>query len=278
MELQQETKTVVNHVICPRCKKPDGTIDHLLPAAGVSSYTWYCDNENCGCKYNFSIEAGRVLSVTDLKISSHKPFVILSTNNSTLEEAVYIVVQGLLIDIPVGTEHPLTNEQMNNFEHFYRSHTCPTNFVRTELVMHDLDTDPHGVFHFVDAIMPDTLMEQYGEDADYESPEKEGWDNYLAAWARDVADFEIRTRDAVKGIYLKPKAVVEPMNDWIKEFGGNPERSRHLVRWVEALGSENNISLTGFAELEYVAISCDQETGRVNCVQHPRDVFLTDKQ
>lgn len=273
----KEVSTKKNHVICPRCKEADGVIDHLMATKGVREYTWYCDNESCGCKYRFSLLDGKVLSVEDLGLSKHAPFVILSTNNSELEQAVYIVVKGNLIDIPVGTKDPLTNEEMNNKEYFYRQHTCPTNFVRTELVMQNLDTDPHGAFHFVDAIMPETLLEKYGAATDYDDPEKEGWDNYLTIWAKDVAEFEIATRDAVKGIQLKPTPQTELMELWIAAFGDNPERCRHLLRWVVALADSDNISQQEFLSSDYVITSCDKVSGILSCVEYRKDTLPTDE-
>ena len=59
---------------------------------------------------------------------------------------IYFVFEGL------GT-WPVTHEELQiNQRFFYEEYTCPTNFTRAALIVHDGDSDPHGVFRFVESI------------------------------------------------------------------------------------------------------------------------------
>ena len=71
------------------------------------------------------------------------------------ESPVYFVVEGL-------GEWPSTIEGMvSHARYFYEEHTCPTNFIRVPLISTGGDSDPHGVFEFVDAVW---MMSEYDPD------------------------------------------------------------------------------------------------------------------
>jgi hypothetical protein len=70
----------------------------------------------------------------------------------TKEEPVYFVIEGL-------AEWPMTAADLCDKERFfYEEHTCPTNFIRIPMICQGGDTDPHGVFEFVDAVW---MMDEY---------------------------------------------------------------------------------------------------------------------
>lgn len=76
----------------------------------------------------------------------------------------FIVVKGL-------HSWPATMEELlQDKEYFYNEHTCPTNFLDVELICENGDTDPHGIFEFVDAVwMTDEYLaaEEKGEKDEY---------------------------------------------------------------------------------------------------------------
>lgn len=49
--------------------------------------------------------------------------------------------------------------------YFYNEHTCPTNFIRCEAIVHDGNIDEHGVFTYVRSLW---MTKNYAED-------NEGW-------------------------------------------------------------------------------------------------------
>jgi hypothetical protein len=76
---------------------------------------------------------------------------------------LYFVVEGC-------TKFEDMDEVRSWRQHFYEEHTCPTNFIRIEAIVHNGDHDPHGVFEYVDTVwMTDAYVraEEEGTAADY---------------------------------------------------------------------------------------------------------------
>ncbi len=65
---------------------------------------------------------------------------------------VYFVVEGL------SSWPEEISAMCESARYFYEEHTCPTNFIRIPLISLAGDTDPHGVFEFVDAVW---MMDEY---------------------------------------------------------------------------------------------------------------------
>lgn len=125
----RRTKT---YAVCPSCKEDAGTVDHLLGQEVKTS--WYCDH--CGQQYQLEFfKDGRVLISLDKgkKITTYDVLVL-----EPQAKPLYFIVEGMRFE--PGDDDP---------RYFYEEHSCPTNWLRPEMVYHDGDADPHGVIKFV---------------------------------------------------------------------------------------------------------------------------------
>jgi len=147
------------YAVCPSCQKDAGQVDHLLGRA--TETRWYC--ESCGCAYrlvfdgaggvDISVAPGRkVKTVNVLQLPPHPT-------------PVYFVVPGMRFDGPDAGGSDYSQDERNAF--FYESHSCPTNWLKPEMVYVDGDSDPHGLLKFVTARDRDSLPpdEDYGPNA-----------------------------------------------------------------------------------------------------------------
>ncbi len=58
----------------------------------------------------------------------------------------YFVIEGI-------NEYPCPYDELQSQNRFfYEEHTCPTSFIRIPLIVKDGDTDPHGLFEFIEAV------------------------------------------------------------------------------------------------------------------------------
>lgn len=84
----------------------------------------------------------------------------------TKDAPIYFVVEGL-------SEWPKALDEMReSARYFYEEHTCPTNFIRIPLIAYAGNTDPHGLFAFVDAVW---MMDEYT------ATKKDGEEKYYLA-------------------------------------------------------------------------------------------------
>ena len=138
------------YVVCPKCGKPAGTVDHLR--GYEHDLMWYC--EHCGCRYAFSLtEDGTVTAVVDTGERTDKTVVLLKAGD------IVLVVEGTL-HTPGDSSHDA---------YFYNTHTCPTNYLKSVKAIIDLknkDTDPHGIFEYV-ATLPWNAQADECNNGDY---------------------------------------------------------------------------------------------------------------
>lgn len=138
------TKT---HVVCPACRSPDSTVDHLK--GSEQQLKWYC--QQCGAEYTFTLTAG--FKVVDVKLTGNsvrKTLVLLRCGK------VGLVVQGM----------SFSHIKNNNDGYYYDEGTCPTNYMPQVLKVIDLETgdpDPHGIFEYVKTLPWDDRIESEDE-------------------------------------------------------------------------------------------------------------------
>ncbi len=90
--------------------------------------------------------------------STH-PFHILKIART--DGDVHFVVEGL-------AEWPASFDEMTAREkYFYEQHTCPTNFIRIPLIAVNGDTDPHGIFEFVESVWMMSVYDGLNDKASY---------------------------------------------------------------------------------------------------------------
>ncbi len=134
----QRTKT---YAVCPACEADAGCIDHLL---GTTTKTWwYCDS--CGQRYqlmfhadgtvDITIAAGRTVTTVDLLMLPPQ------------EKPVYFIVEGMRFEDESWQRGDMSETDHKHFH--YESHSCPTNWLKPQMVYFDGDSDPHGLIEFV---------------------------------------------------------------------------------------------------------------------------------
>ncbi len=127
-------KRTTTYAVCPSCGKDAGTVDHLLGIAVVKT-AWYCDH--CGERYSLDFKADGSVQIEQMPGERIvKTFDVLRLPPQ--DKDVYFIVSGMRFE--PGENHA---------EYFYESHSCPTNWLRPEMVYHDGDSDPHGLIKFV---------------------------------------------------------------------------------------------------------------------------------
>ncbi len=138
-------KRTTTYAVCPSCGKDAGTVDHLLGIAVVKT-AWYCDH--CGERYSLDFKADGSVQIEQMPGERIvKTFDVLRLPPQ--DKDVYFIVSGMRFE--PGENHA---------EYFYESHSCPTNWLRPEMVYHDGDSfvcsrcsvywDSTGTAHFND--------------------------------------------------------------------------------------------------------------------------------
>lgn len=130
---------VKHYVECPYCSKSKSRVDHLFKeyGSGTSFGPWYCDE--CGGAYKGKTKGSDIFVEKLINQRKDKCIVFLKNAN------VLLAVEGMYFDGDLDIDH---------LTYYYDEHTCPTNYLRCEMVidLDDGDSDPHGIFEFVGAI------------------------------------------------------------------------------------------------------------------------------
>lgn len=161
--------TVKTVLVCPGCSLPtDYSTEHLWNEElriGKPWGPWYC--AACGVGFTGKVlnEQGR----TEIKLLTDrrqvKIWVLLKHNpgeyaRGVLDRAcspIYIVLDTSVV--LCGNE--TLEEAAVGLEYFYSQHTCPTNWMRGEVVKirYMGDSDPHGVFEYWAAVLKTEELE-----------------------------------------------------------------------------------------------------------------------
>ena len=97
-------------------------------------YQWVCDN--CGAQMNLEFSAGGTEVVqTPTGRRCERTLALLRVVGAP---HVMLIHQGVAWD-----------GDLDSSDYYYNEHTCPTNITRTEAVIANGDTDPHGIFELV---------------------------------------------------------------------------------------------------------------------------------
>lgn len=153
VEIKAETKRYVD---CPVCENSHAfQVDHLL--RGVSDvHGQTCDE--CGTYFRCTFENGKINLVTAPN-KSLPTLVLLKYSGNTLNENLFFVVK-----TRVYLDQPGVRDREAEFERLrYRvdEHTCPTNLIPVECIVHNGDSDHHGVVELVDYATIGDLCARY---------------------------------------------------------------------------------------------------------------------
>lgn len=131
-------KRTTTYAVCPQCGEDAGIVDHLL---GQTTWTaWYCDS--CGQRYGLDFKADGTVGIEAMPERIVKTFDLLILEPQ--EHPVYFIVEGMRFE---GTDDNRSPEHAARFH--YEEHSCPTNWLKPEVVYYKGDTDPHGLIEFV---------------------------------------------------------------------------------------------------------------------------------
>lgn len=145
-------KTVL---VCPGCDFPtEYSTDHLWDEerrVGQSWGPWYCDN--CGVGFTGTVLNGNGLNDIEIYTKSRQiPIYVLLKHEpgEACCSPIYIVLDTTL----TISEGETFEQAAEGLDYLYEEHTCPTNWMRGDVVKirYMGDSDPHGVFEFVAAV------------------------------------------------------------------------------------------------------------------------------
>lgn len=153
LEVKSQTKYYID---CPVCENKHAfQVDHLL--RGVSDvHGGTCDT--CETYFRFTFENGRINLVTALP-PSLPVLVLLKYAGNTLNENLFFVV-----NTTVYLDQPGVRDREAEFDRLrYRieEHTCPTNLIPVECLIHNGNDDDHGVVELVDYATIGDLCARY---------------------------------------------------------------------------------------------------------------------
>ena len=130
--------------MCPHCEKGTFAIDHLKAIGnGISFGPWYCNE--CGGSFDGRISADGNIDVrlrTERRIKTYDLLML-----SPQDKPVWFIVEGLRFEDPAKPRDETSEAEHK--EYFYEEHSCPTNWLKPEIVYYDGDDDPHGLLEFV---------------------------------------------------------------------------------------------------------------------------------
>lgn len=133
----------VRHMRCLSCGAAMSSVDHLF-AEPRSFGTWYCDG--CGKGHRGEVRGGvlraELVPGEELKQTS----VVLELPPQG--KPVYFLVRGMRF-----TKERLADADCADRDRFfYEEHSCPTNWLEPIEILHDGDTDAHGLIKYVGTI------------------------------------------------------------------------------------------------------------------------------
>lgn len=164
-----KTKTI-HYFTCPFCDdKEEHTVDHLIdrqPNNRMATFgPWHC----ASCRNGINGSVGRINGEIVLTLDP-VPVVgeIKYTGGYVLLQSPALA-EGGFIHLLVRDTHIFTvgdkTETARRMKYFYDEHTCPTNWVRNiERFIEKGDTDPHGVFQYIDHVTDEELKSVLGAD------------------------------------------------------------------------------------------------------------------
>jgi hypothetical protein len=141
--------TQYSYFECPNCEEDIflGTDLKERAKKEPNGFMAFCDH--CQKRWMLSHIDGTIVGKDEIPVEfplGHERTLVLLVQSDPSDTPIYIVVLGYLYYDKEG------KVAVTNGKYYYNEHTCPTNYLKTEAVIHKGDTDPHGVFRFVRSI------------------------------------------------------------------------------------------------------------------------------
>ena len=130
---------------CTNCNNHEFTITHLMNKKWKGNFgPWHCDN--CGVSFNGEFRNKKLYIERANSTIKKDTLVCLKKDN------IYLIVKGICLD-----------DSIEHDEYHYEEKTCPTNYLSRVMVIIDAedgDTDPHGIFEYVETIPYDEKIDE----------------------------------------------------------------------------------------------------------------------
>lgn len=138
---------------CPSCAEGRFELTHLVNAralrASNSFGPWYCR----GCGQGVAGEISPSGDAVELKV--------LEERVEEFYDLLKLEPQAKPVYFVVRASRALNSKC--DLRYLYEEHSCPTNHIHCELIVHDGDSDPHGLFKYVTSV---TLPQDHKADSD----------------------------------------------------------------------------------------------------------------
>lgn len=131
--------STLTFIHCPNCRHRGRSCVDDLNGFGP----WYCDHCGTGFKGK-KVDGEWKIEYADVK---HTTLILLELELDCV--SAYFIVKGMCF-APRGVT-PVIDKEHGRY--FIQEHTCPTNFIPCEAIIHRDDADPHGLFRYVDEIL-----------------------------------------------------------------------------------------------------------------------------
>lgn len=153
-----EIKPVTKHYVdCPVCSNERAfQVDHLCKGhPDVHGQT--CDS--CDTYFRFTYENGKINLVTALEKSIPVLALLKYAGNSVNEKLFFVIETKIYPEDPSNRNR---DKEFDSLQYRVEEHTCPTNLIPVECIIHNGDDDHHGVVELVDFVSIKELREIYG--------------------------------------------------------------------------------------------------------------------
>lgn len=136
------------HIVCPNCGNGDNfSCDHVLLGESRQFGPWCC--KQCGHAIRGQRAADGSIDIERVAGERlHKTVDLLVLKPQ--DKPVYFIVEGMRFEYaPSHPDHDPDRDENDSKQYLYEEHSCPTNWLKPEMVYHDGDSDPHGLIEFV---------------------------------------------------------------------------------------------------------------------------------
>ncbi len=230
-----EIKPVTKHYIdCPVCSNVRAfQVDHLcIGHHDVHGQT--CDS--CDTHFRFTYENGKINLVTALKKSIPVLALLKYVGNSVNEKLFFVIETSSYLEDPANRDR---DKEFESLRYWIDEHTCPTNLIPVECIIHNGDDDHHGVVELVDYVSIEELCKMYGvTKKELLDSNNNHYQHYFAKHTGMNVIHEIDYNRVYEGTAQTPPTLQLPyskMSVNLRVPTGDPETLSTIERWVSEM-------------------------------------------
>lgn len=146
--MKEQKQIFLPQVACPSC----GNLSPIDYCEFGYTYTWWCNNDDCGKQYRFIINKNWTVKSEPTGLVVTRTAVTLKVRR---DKDIFITLKGR------SFSGETFEESIESDKYFYNQGTCPVNLIKDGLEVRVEDNrDPHGVFEY---IKTESLEDFYNE-------------------------------------------------------------------------------------------------------------------